>query len=120
MINHPPHYQTRAVECVVATRGMGNDLGQCVGYVYRAWDKGQLVQDLEKARWWLKDHMAHKECQLYPPSGNAMDACRRIAAGCDPKTQARERAFFYAIAAGLYGDALQNIEWMIADVAEQD
>lgn len=40
MINHPPHYQTRAVECVAATRGMGNNLGQAVAYIYRAGIKG--------------------------------------------------------------------------------
>lgn len=76
------------------------------------------MQDLEKARWWLKDHMAHRECQQYPISSKSTDACRLIAAGCDPKNQGFERQFFFAIADGRYGDALQNIEWMISDAAK--
>lgn len=114
-VNHPPHYKGRAVECIVATRGMGFSLGNAVKYVYRAWSKGSLMQDLEKAQWYLKDHMKHRECHRQP-SSNATDACRRLAAGAT----GHERTFFYAIADGRYGDAAEAIEQMIADNLEQD
>src|SRR5271163_2919574 len=109
-VDHPRHYVTHGVECIAAARGMGFDLGNAVRYVYRAWDKGDLATDLEKARWYLNDHMRHAE-SVRVISGNARDALRLI--GASQPGKSLPRAFFFAIADGKYGDALEALEEMI-------
>ena len=116
-VNHPPHYQTHGVECIVAARAMSFDLGNAVKYVYRAWDKGMLTQDLEKAQFYLKDHMAHGDAQVVSQASSAGDALRRIAQAQPSKVR---RAFFFAVSDGRYGVALACVEQMIAESAEQD
>lgn len=115
-VNHPPHYQQRAIECLNATRGMAFDLGNCVKYIYRAPFKGNIMQDLEKARFYLADHMAHSECHRHEMTTQAMKGCVTLA---ETSTD-REREFFYAVADGRYGDALEAIEGLIGDAVEQD
>lgn len=112
-VDHPAHYQTHGVECIVATRGMGFDLGNAVKYVYRARDKGDLLTDLRKARWYLNDHMRYAEAQQ-PIHPHSVDALRRIAASQPPHSL--PRAFFHAIADGKYGDAFDTLNAMIEGV----
>jgi len=114
MVRHPPHYKTRCVECLEATRGMGFALGNCVKYVYRAPFKNNTQQDLEKARFYLTDHRNFRQSHMLQPSSRATDACRRLAAD----TKGEERKFFYAIADGDYGFAMDALEALIneADV----
>jgi len=58
-VNHPPHYQGK-VECIDAIEAaLGNDgfVAHCRGtamkYIYRAGRKGDSVEDLRKAAWYL-------------------------------------------------------------------
>jgi hypothetical protein len=55
MVNHPPHYTNHpsGVECITITEHMGFNLGNCVKYIWRAGEKGNLLEDLKKARWYL-------------------------------------------------------------------
>ena len=54
-IDHPKHYNVGGVEAISAIEawGLGFNLGNVVKYVARAEHKGQPVEDLEKARWYL-------------------------------------------------------------------
>lgn len=54
-VNHPKHYTQHpsGVECITVTEHMNFNLGNAVKYIWRAGDKGNLIQDLEKARWYL-------------------------------------------------------------------
>jgi Protein of unknwon function (DUF3310) len=128
-VNHPPHYKQRCIECLDATRGMGFTLGNCVKYVYRAPYKGNIQQDLEKARFYLVDHRNYRQSHMLQPSSQATHGCRLLAA------ESRQRAstdkgmanyhkadavFFYAISDGDYGIAADAIELLIAEVLEQD
>jgi Protein of unknwon function (DUF3310) len=115
MVNHPRHYKTRGIEAIDATRGMGFSLGNSVKYVYRAWSKGMLMQDLEKARWYMKDHIAHSECHI-GISRDSLRACRALGDG----GSFHERKFFHAVASRDYLKALEAIEEMICDSVEQD
>jgi hypothetical protein len=58
-VNHPPHYQGK-VECIDAIEAaLGNDgfvaccRGNAIKYIYRAGRKGDSVEDLRKAAWYL-------------------------------------------------------------------
>ena len=55
-VNHPPHYKVGGIETIdfIEAKGLGYNLGNVVKYLTRADHKGNKVQDLEKARWYLE------------------------------------------------------------------
>lgn len=54
-VNHPPHYTSHpsGVECIQVTEHMNFNLGNAMKYIWRADEKGNHIQDLEKAAWYL-------------------------------------------------------------------
>lgn len=55
MVNNPPHYQDASgIECIEVTKHMGFCDGNCFKYLYRAGQKGDKIEDLEKAKWYAK------------------------------------------------------------------
>lgn len=52
---NPPHYQMHpsGVECITITQHMNFCLGNATKYIWRAGQKGDAIEDLEKARWYL-------------------------------------------------------------------
>jgi len=68
MLNHPPHYQklsecqscSHPIECIDDVENMNNNLGNAVKYVWRAERKGNTVEDLEKAVWYLNREIARR------------------------------------------------------------
>lgn len=63
MVNHPPHYSGNpdGVECIQVTRHMNFNLGNAVKYIWRADRKGNALEDLEKAAWYLQDEIARRK-----------------------------------------------------------
>lgn len=59
-VHHPQHYTAHpsGVECIEITRNMTFDVGNAFKYVFRAEGKNGR-QDLEKARWYLRDALQH-------------------------------------------------------------
>lgn len=55
LVNHPPHYTFGAIEVLDAIEDWDLDFheAQVVKYVARALHKGERVQDLKKARFYL-------------------------------------------------------------------
>jgi len=60
MVNHPPHYTSHpsGVECLEITRHMNFNLGSALKYIWRADLKGNAIEDLEKAVFYLRDEIA--------------------------------------------------------------
>lgn len=54
-VNSPPHYTTGGIETYdfIKAKGLSYELGNVVKYVSRAEHKGNKVEDLKKARWYL-------------------------------------------------------------------
>jgi len=53
-VNHPEHYKhPSGVECIDIVEHMSFNTGNAVKYIWRAGRKGDAIQDLEKARWYL-------------------------------------------------------------------
>lgn len=52
---NPPHYKRHpsGVECIVVAEHFGFNLGNVIKYVWRAGEKGDALEDLKKARWYL-------------------------------------------------------------------
>lgn len=56
MVNEPPHYKGGKFECidVIEDFGLGFHLGNAVKYILRAGKKGDRVEDIRKAIWYLE------------------------------------------------------------------
>ncbi len=54
-VNHPKHYTAHksGVECIQITEHMNFNLGNAVKYVWRADEKGEAIEDLKKAAWYI-------------------------------------------------------------------
>lgn len=54
-VNHPPHYKVGGIETIdfIEAKGLDYNLGNVVKYVTRADHKGNKLQDLQKAKWYL-------------------------------------------------------------------
>jgi len=65
-VNHPPHYNTHpsGIECIEITRHMNFNLGNVVKYIWRADDKDDPVENLEKAAWYLNDEITRRKALL--------------------------------------------------------
>lgn len=59
-VNHPAHYtgHPSGVECIQITEHMNFCRGNAVKYIWRAGEKGNEIQDLEKAVWYLQREIA--------------------------------------------------------------
>jgi len=55
LINHPPHYGNHpsGVECIAITEHMNFCLGNAIKYIWRADEKGNDIDDLKKAAWYV-------------------------------------------------------------------
>ena len=62
-VNHPSHYNSHpsGIECIQITEHMGFTLGNAVKYIWRADLKGDAIEDLKKARWYLDREIARRE-----------------------------------------------------------
>lgn len=59
MVNQPPHYTKHpsGVECIEITRHMNFNRGNALKYIWRAGMKGDELEDLRKAAWYLADEI---------------------------------------------------------------
>lgn len=55
MVNHPPHYKAGGIETIdfIEAKALGYHLGNVVKYITRADHKGNKLEDLKKAQWYL-------------------------------------------------------------------
>jgi len=62
-IDHPPHYNFGPIEVIDAIEAweLGFHLGNAVKYIARAAHKGQQLEDLKKARWYLEREIGRLE-----------------------------------------------------------
>ena len=62
-INHPPHYTSHpsGVECIQVTEHMTFCLGNAIKYIWRAGHKGDKIEDLRKARFYIEREIARLE-----------------------------------------------------------
>jgi hypothetical protein len=58
-VNHPKHYTSHpsGIECIEVTRHMRFNPGNAMKYIWRAEDKGDTIENYEKAIWYLKDEI---------------------------------------------------------------
>jgi len=58
-VNHPVHYTSHpsGIESIEITRWMSFNLGNATKYIWRADLKGNSLQDLQKARFYIDDEI---------------------------------------------------------------
>lgn len=63
MVNHPPHYTSHpsGVECIQVTEHLNFCLGNAIKYIWRSSDKGDQIENLKKARWYVDREIARLE-----------------------------------------------------------
>ena len=63
MVNAPPHYRTGRIEVIdfILDQQFGYLAGQIIKYVARHAHKGNAVEDLRKARWYIDKLIATLE-----------------------------------------------------------
>lgn len=56
LVNHPPHYSSHpsGIECIQVTEHFNFNMGNAIKYIWRADEKGNALQDLEKAKWYIE------------------------------------------------------------------
>lgn len=61
-VNHPQHYtgHPSGIECIEISRHMNFNLGNVMKYIWRADSKGNTIEDLKKAAWYLEDEIKRR------------------------------------------------------------
>jgi hypothetical protein len=61
-VNHPQHYTSHpsGIECIEVVEHMGFNLGNAIKYIWRADEKGNATEDLEKAAWYIQRELARR------------------------------------------------------------
>ena len=61
-VSFPSHYRQHpsGIECIQITEHMGFNLGNAIKYIWRADLKGNAVQDLEKAVWYINREIGRR------------------------------------------------------------
>lgn len=61
MVNHPAHYKTGGIETIdfIEAKSLSYNLGNVVKYITRADYKGNKIEDLKKAQWYLNREVSN-------------------------------------------------------------
>lgn len=59
-VNNPKHYQNHpsGIECIEVTEHFNFCLGNAIKYIWRADSKGNDIEDLQKAAWYIDREIA--------------------------------------------------------------
>lgn len=63
MVNHPPHYTSHpsGVECIQVAEHYPFCIGSAIKYLWRAGLKGDAIEDLKKAVWYINREIAKRQ-----------------------------------------------------------
>jgi len=65
-VNHPKHYNTHpsGVECIEIVQHFNFNVGNSVKYLWRAGLKGDAIEDLQKAKWYVEQEIKRIQNEL--------------------------------------------------------
>ena len=69
-VDHPLHYNSQGsgIECIDVVEWLGFSIGNAIKYIWRADHKGNAIEDLEKARWYLDREIERRKKCVTPQS----------------------------------------------------
>lgn len=116
-VNHPSHYTdvVPGIECIDVTEHFDFLRGNAIKHLWRAGAKGNLRQDLEKARWYIDREIANLKAtpsvtegaddELLAAACDWTDYRKDYGVSSDPAIFQREhQAFLAGWQAGRHGD----------------
>lgn len=111
MVNHPPHYggHPSGIECIEVSRLCLFDMGNAIKYIWRFEDKNG-IEDLKKARWYLKDLLANGFSYYLPYNAKVK---MNAVLGCETNQVRRE--LFRMIADGEPRAVIRRITELVGD-----
>lgn len=64
-VDHPKHYNANpsGVECITVVEHMGFNTGNAMKYLWRADEKGNALEDLKKAAWYVQREIERRTRQ---------------------------------------------------------
>lgn len=83
---NPGHYRSHpsGIECIDFTRRMSFNRGNALKYIWRAGLKGDRQQDIDKAKWYLRDECFYQLPAVYDESTReSLIALLRVLAVCE-------------------------------------
>lgn len=62
-VHHPSHYTNHpsGIECIQVTEQMNFCLGNAVKYIWRCDDKGEAIENLRKACWYIEREIERRQ-----------------------------------------------------------
>jgi hypothetical protein len=62
-VHHPKHYNSHpsGIECIDVVEHYGFSVGNAIKYLWRAGLKGDALEDLRKAQWYITREIAKRE-----------------------------------------------------------
>lgn len=62
---NPSHYRKHpsGIECIEVTRHMNFNVGNAIKYIWRHMDKGDPIENLKKAQWYIDDEIRRLQGQ---------------------------------------------------------
>lgn len=62
-VNLPAHYRGHpsGVECITVTEHFNFNMGNAIKYIWRADQKGNPLQDLQKAKWYIEREIVKRQ-----------------------------------------------------------
>lgn len=111
-INHPQHYTGRNIgyECIDITQYQTFCTGNAIKYLWRYKDKGNPVEDLEKARWY-----AHRASMRQEPINLMADQCNDVLLSLISSTRGYESAAWVGFLKKEWHIVLSAIDMMIEE-----
>lgn len=109
------------LECIDIARYLPFSLGNAFKYVWRAGSKGDLKQDLEKAKWYLADFMKYDAYMTNHCAKHAEIVMRDLVRDCQSITR-RQRILSYIVLYPVYESSVPDLidECQKHDVAFMD
>lgn len=115
-VNHPKHYSGRNIghECIDLARHQTFCVGNTIKYLWRYKDKGNPIEDLEKALWYAR--LAQKELDpVYTEVGN----CESILYCLVGSTAGNERSAWVGLTLNDWQRTVEALDEMIKETRNE-
>lgn len=112
-VDHPTHYNSRDIgyECIDIAQYQPFLVGNTIKYLWRYKDKGNPVEDLEKARWY-----AHRASMMQEHVDTSIGYCEGILRCLIASTTGHERSAWMGIFLCDWHKTLEALDEMIKEL----
>jgi hypothetical protein len=97
-VNHPSHYNAGKFEVidVIEDWGLGFNDGNAIKYIARARHKGNQLEDLKKAKWYIEREIARNSITVADPATDQLSAADEPSTCLDDVDRRRQGLPTYA------------------------